>query len=1083
MARSSAEGAVSGGKARSGFLRRFARVSVPVAVAAATATGLAVIQSAPAFAVDQYTLLVGVRANATRVDFPVGDYVDATVDVGTGNLSVLTSDLKLPGISRDLQLGLAFNSLLVGAPSGPSSLFLGIAGEWTDRVGNNTRVNLNADSSLSYYGPDGFQGKFVPAGSGYTAPVGLKATLTGSAGTGWIVKDHTSNEVLAFGTNQRLSTITDRNGQVTSFTWTGAKLTTITSTRSGAASRQATLGYDPSSGVLTSITQANDVSGSRSVSYGYTSGRLTSILDAAGRTTSFGYTTAGGGDDLTSITNTGGQSTTIAYNGAHQVTSVLRTNVGGANAKTRFSYASSTQTLVAGPNTDLAVAVATGPHTTYTLDASERVTTAVDPLGRSRSASYTPFADVNTTTTASGATTTTTHPSTVNGGESLTGVTGPQGATASLSYGSGAAQYLPTGGADTQGNASTTGYDTAGNPTSGGNTALAATASVTYNADGTLATSKSPSGAVTTFTEDAAKHQITGITPPAGSGRGATGLTYDGYGRLATVTDGRGAVSTYSYDNLDRTTGIAYSGGGSGGGAAVPSIGYTFDTAGNLHLRTDGTGTTTLGYDGLNRLTSRTDGAGTPVSYGYDKSGNLTAATNGFGTTTYAYDDANQLTSSMGPSSASTRFYYNADGQRTDTYWRSSAPVPPATVPATFLAHSHTDYDTTGRTARAWTSRNSSDTTRVFDTSSCYQKYVAGYACGASPTPVDTGLVQYSVDNLSTVRSDYTYDGGNRLTKVANYGGHTYDYSYDINGNRSTTKVDTVTTQSLTFNTASNQITTTGYAYDAAGNLTTDPAAGNLTYNKAGQTASRATTTTYAYAGPGQGELTHEVAPPTGTTWDYSYGRASSQGVPILESVTKNGSTAYFANDPTTGTAQEMHLASGQDAYYVRDRQGTVVAMISQASGGTLLATYAYDPYGTITVTNNIAGSVATVAINTNPYSHTGGITDPSTGWVHHGARYNDTTTGRWTTTDPLTRLANPDNANTYTYAADNPTNSVDPSGRSSYSGCLSGYGSLLIAVFAFPEGVIVSSVAGVFGLYSMTDSCPYVSPDSYNTT
>ncbi len=40
---------------------------------------------------------------------------------------------------------------------------------------------------------------------------------------------------------------------------------------------------------------------------------------------------------------------------------------------------------------------------------------------------------------------------------------------------------------------------------------------------------------------------------------------------------------------------------------------------------TDGTGTSSYGYDGLGDLTSETDGAGATVGYRYDPDGNQTA--------------------------------------------------------------------------------------------------------------------------------------------------------------------------------------------------------------------------------------------------------------------------------------------------------------------------------------------------------------------------------------------------------------------------------------------------------------------------
>ena len=74
----------------------------------------------------------------------------------------------------------------------------------------------------------------------------------------------------------------------------------------------------------------------------------------------------------------------------------------GTRAVTRFTYPSSTQTLVASPNTDQGQPVSAVPHVTYTLDGTDRVTQAVDELGRTRKTSYTPMADIATATSPAG---------------------------------------------------------------------------------------------------------------------------------------------------------------------------------------------------------------------------------------------------------------------------------------------------------------------------------------------------------------------------------------------------------------------------------------------------------------------------------------------------------------------------------------------------------------------------------------------------------------------------------------------------------------------------------------------------------
>ncbi len=48
--------------------------------------------------------------------------------------------------------------------------------------------------------------------------------------------------------------------------------------------------------------------------------------------------------------------------------------------------------------------------------------------------------------------------------------------------------------------------------------------------------------------------------------------------------------------------------------------------------------------------------------------------------------------------------------------------------------------------------------------------------------------------------------------------------------------------------------------------------------------------------------------------------------MPVRSSVTKNGATECVTNDPTTGTAQGMHLTTGQNDFYATDGEGSVVA-------------------------------------------------------------------------------------------------------------------------------------------------------------
>lgn len=741
--------------------------------------------------------------------------------------------------------------------------------------------------------------------------------------------------------------------------------------------------------------------------------RLGSIVTPAG-TTNLGWSSTTG--DLTSVTDPSGLKSSFTYDSSHRVLSVTQGNTAGTGQQptSRFSYPTATQTLFAGPNTNQSQAITAVPHVTYTIDASKRPTASTNELGYSSGAQYTPFYDVQSATDGNSSTTSATYGA--NGGQSLTNVTSSTGATSSLGYGNtGSTAYTPSSGTDGQGNASTIAVDGVGNIT-GAQNASGATSSVTYNTDGTLATAVDPKSKTTTYSRNSTTKQITTIAPPSGSNLGNTSFTYDKYSRLATVTDGRGVTRTYTYDDMDRVTSIGYS-------DATPTITWTYNTNGQPATRVDGTQKVTFGYDVFAHLTSRKVGPPTGAStstlaYGYDLAGNLASSVDGAGTTTYTYDAANQPASITAPVSLRTNFAYDQAGNRTDTWWKTN------TGNTTWAAHTHTDLDSAGRVKQTWTARNSSNTTRAFDASYCY---TAGQPCPTSTTGSNPAksLITWSKDNLTGAVTTYTYDQANRLTKAAGWGGHTYDYAYDSNGNRTSVKVDGATTQTLTYNDG-NQINAAGYGYDTAGNRTTDPTAGTLTYNGAGQAASRAksgATTTYTYAGEGMNELVSQSTAGGGDNYALTYGRDSSQGVPVLSTYSKNGVPNYITTDADGTPIAIKTTSNGTPNFYVTDGQGSVMGTVN--GSGAVTSTLTYDPYG---VMLSQTGSTAVTGVN--PLRHTAGIADAATGWTRHGTRWNDNTTGAWTTVDPITQLNDPSQANPYQYASNNPYNLTDPTGK-----------------------------------------------------
>jgi YD repeat-containing protein len=115
-----------------------------------------------------------------------------------------------------------------------------------------------------------------------------------------------------------------------------------------------------------------------------------------------------------------------------------------------------------------------------------------------------------------------------------------------------------------------------------------------------------------------------------------------------------------------RQTSITYS-GNAAGYAAAPNVTFTYDPAGNRTSMSDGTGITSYRYDGLERLTSVTNGGGSEVDYAYNNDNAISGITYpGSNTVTYHYDTAGEADSVTDWLSHTTNFTYgDHDGNLT----------------------------------------------------------------------------------------------------------------------------------------------------------------------------------------------------------------------------------------------------------------------------------------------------------------------------------------------------------------------------------------------------------------------------------
>lgn len=307
----------------------------------------------------------------------------------------------------------------------------------------------------------------------------------------------------------------------------------------------------------------------------------------------------------------------------------------------------------------------------------------------------------------------------------------------------------------------------------------------------------------------------------------------------------------------------------------------------------------------------------------------------------------------------------------------------------------------------------------------------------------DRDKLQWSKDNITGQVTNYGYlaaDGKtptDRLTGITQTGGANptnWAYTYDSTGNRTEAKATNVATgavksdQKLSFN-AVGQITTTGYAYDGVGNMTTAPGA-TFTYNGAQQlTASTrdGVKTSYEYAGADMNKLLWQ-ATDGGAAYGYTYGaRLTSRYI-------DGTGTTSVITDPTTGQPLDLRTNDGTTTMWVLDGIGNPAAAI--ADTGRTAYTVTYDPYGGEKVT--LGGD--SVQWKQNPFGFKAGIrAGEANGLTKFGYRWQTGATGGWIQRDTLDAPLDPQNANRYAYAGDDPVNGSDPTGRAAYTAGVTG--------------------------------------------
>ena len=535
--------------------------------------------------------------------------------------------------------------------------------------------------------------------------------------------------------------------------------------------------------------------------------------------------------------------------------------------------------------------------------------------------------------------------------------------------------------------------------------------------------------------------QLTDTTFPE---NGHTGYGYDTAGNLTSKTDARGVVITMDYDELNRAKTRTYSDG-------TPTITYSYDTAtlgvGRPASVTSTVSSYSFSYDALGRAissTQTTDGTAYTIGYQYNRAGLLISETYPSGRViTTGYDGAGRI---AGVKNQATGLYY-AGAAATDATNRiqySSS----GNIQAMKLGNNlweHTSFNSRSQAAQIGLGTTAADSSKL------KLDYTYGVIVGSTlDTSKNNGNVQSQTITVAglTLSQSYTYDELNRLKSATELNGanpswkQTYDYdrfgnrTFNTIGTNTTLPVITTQNQDVTnpaVSAANNQISASGYAYDAAGNLKCSsdrPCVSGTAYYlytaenriKTAGGGSAAGGTSYFYDGDGR-RVKKVVGGATTTTTVFVY---DVSGRLIAE---------YSDATPTTNGTQ----------YLTADNLGTPRLITDK--DGAVRGRHDYQPFGEELDRSAIPGYANNDGLR---QKFTNKERDVETGFDYFEARYYASPHGRFISVDPYNLalekqfasdakkaetqfkgyLSNPQRWARYTYTLNNPLVFTDPHGE-----------------------------------------------------
>jgi RHS repeat-associated protein len=488
---------------------------------------------------------------------------------------------------------------------------------------------------------------------------------------------------------------------------------------------------------------------------------------------------------------------------------------------------------------------------------------------------------------------------------------------------------------------------------------------------------------------------------------------------LTQRTDVRGVITTYGYDTLNRLHQISYNVGATGV-PATASVTYNYGTTpsqnnnGRLITMTDGVGSETYTYEILGRMTQLQkviSGTTYTSSYSYNLASELASLT--YPSTRVvqqSYDAIGRLCAIAGQTSGcstmtnpyASGFGYNTAFEPTGFQYGNGLYASFGFSPDR-LQLNCLDYSPTNRNGTC----THDGTTKLGLT----------YAYGSAGS--NDGQIASITDSVDNGRSaTYTYDPLQRLSTAVTTGSSAYPqwglaWTYDRYGNR--------TAQNLTAGTApapltptdpaTNHLTTSGYTYDANGNLKVEPSTpsnNNYTYdgeNRLVSFANGSASGTYTY--DGKNLRVKKVSGSTTTVYVFSGSKV------IAEYANGSLSKEYVYS----GAQLLATIAGSTTTYHHADH---LSVRLSTNASGTKIGDQGHFPFGETWYLKN----------TTTKWQFTSYERDAESGNDYAMARYDINRVGRFSSPDLLAGSAgDPQSLGRYTYVRNDPVNAVDPLG------------------------------------------------------